>query len=96
MPSSKHKEGVPRAIDEALSRKIPVVATSIGGIPKEYTNGEVYLVEPGDTEKLISGLEEVLFNVQLRRKQIKQGRLRVDRWRQHGSAGHQHGKLLSK
>jgi len=95
MPSSKHKEGVPRVIDEALNRKIPVVATAIGGIPEEYTNGEVCLVEPGDAEELLGGLETVLFDEEVRDNQIKKGLSRIEQWRKYDSAGHQHGELLT-
>ncbi len=95
MPSSKHKEGVPRAIDEALNRRIPVVATAIGGIPQEYTDGEVYLVKPGDVDDLVDGLDKVLFNEELRQAQIERGEARIRQWREYESAGHQHGQILT-
>jgi glycosyltransferase involved in cell wall biosynthesis len=95
MPSSKHKEGVPRAIDEALNRGIPVVATAIGGIPREYTNGEVYLVEPGNVAELIEGFEEILSNRERRKIQVERGKARIHQWREYNSAGHQHGEILA-
>jgi glycosyltransferase involved in cell wall biosynthesis len=96
MPSSTHSEGVPRVIDEALNRKIPVVASAIGGVPQEYTANEVYLVTPGDVSELTHGIERVIFDKQLRTELIKSGIERIETWRKYGSAGHQHGKLLTQ
>jgi glycosyltransferase involved in cell wall biosynthesis len=45
-------EGVPRCIDEAIINQIPTIASSIGGIPREFSDGEVRLVIPNNEEEL--------------------------------------------
>lgn len=45
-------EGVPRCIDEAIINQIPTIASSIGGIPHEFSDGEVQLVMPNNEEEL--------------------------------------------
>lgn len=95
MPSSLHKEGVPRVIDEALSQGLPVVATEIGGVSDEFSaRGEVLLVHPADADALVDGMEKMAFNIEIRNTHIVRGRARIERWLQHKSAGHQHAQLL--
>jgi|TARA_B110000459_G_scaffold192049_1_gene228822 glycosyltransferase involved in cell wall biosynthesis len=94
MPSSIHKEGVPRVIDEALARGLPVCATAIGGVPDEFTNGEVHLVEPASVSALRDGMLEITNNESLRAGLITAGSRRIDLWRQFVSAGHQHYKMI--
>lgn len=94
MPSSLHKEGVPRVIDEALARGLPVCATAIGGVPDEFTDGEVHLVEPASVSALLEGMLEITNNVSLRAGLVAAGSERIDRWRQFVSAGHQHFKMI--
>lgn len=54
-------EGVPRCIDEACLVSVPTIATKVGGVPYEYTNGEVCLIEPGSVQALTDALEGFLF-----------------------------------
>jgi len=72
-----------------------VATTAIGGIPREYTNGEVYLVEPGNVAELIEGFEEILSNRERRKIQVERGKARIHQWREYNSAGHQHGEILA-
>lgn len=94
MPSSLHKEGVPRVIDEALARRLPVCATAIGGVPDEFTDGEVHLVKPASVSALLEGMLEITNNESLRENLVAAGSERIDRWRHFVSAGHQHYKLI--
>lgn len=95
MPSSLHKEGVPRVIDEALAQGLPVVATSIGGVEEEFTEGkEALLVPPADAEALAKAIEQMATDSALRQQYVQRGLARIERWRKYGSAGHQHGQLL--
>lgn len=66
VPTSIYPEGVPRVIDEALIRGIPVIATRVGGIPQEFENGEIMLVEPGNLEELSRSIEIMLFDNNIR------------------------------
>jgi glycosyltransferase involved in cell wall biosynthesis len=54
-------EGLPYVLLEAMMCKVPVLATSVGGIPKVVTNGRTgYLVPPGDVESLEDGMRRIL------------------------------------
>ncbi|MCS4098010.1 glycosyltransferase family 4 protein [Salinibacter ruber] len=94
MPSSKYKEGVPRVIDEALNRKVPVVATRVGGVEMEYQNGEVLLVEPSNVRQISSAIEEVLFNKETKKRMVKKGIERVEKWSEYDTAGKQHAQIM--
>ncbi len=94
MPSSIHKEGVPRVIDEALYHGVPVVATRIGGVPEEFVNGEVLLVEPASASELFHGIVRLRDNAEAKAGQVERGRARLERWRRMGSAAAQHAALV--
>lgn len=95
VPSSTHPEGVPRVIDEALVRSVPVVATRIAGIPDEFREDEVSLVDPGAPAQLARAIEEVLFDADVRRRYVEgAGRRRGD-WAGFTSAGRQHAEILT-
>jgi glycosyltransferase involved in cell wall biosynthesis len=58
-PSGK-MEGIPVALMEAMASGIPVVATSISGIPELVKNGDTgWLVPPENVEALADALEQV-------------------------------------
>jgi colanic acid/amylovoran biosynthesis glycosyltransferase len=58
--SSGKMEGIPVAIMEAMASGIPVVATSISGIPELVRHGDTgWLVPPEDAEALTDALEQV-------------------------------------
>lgn len=61
------KESVPRVTYEAGAKRLPVVATRVGGIPdflEPRENG--LLVEPGDSRALADAIEELATNRELR------------------------------
>jgi glycosyltransferase involved in cell wall biosynthesis len=62
-------EGMGRVIVEAMALGLPVVATSVGGIPDVVTDGECgRLVEPEDVDALAAALIELGRDPALRRK----------------------------
>ncbi len=65
-------ESLPQVIKEAFYLKTPVVATSVGGIPEIITHNENgILVPPNEPEKLVTALNDVLANKELRDKLIE-------------------------
>ncbi len=53
-------EGIPVALMEAMASRIPVVATSISGVPELVRSGETgWLVPPEDAHALADALAEI-------------------------------------
>jgi glycosyltransferase involved in cell wall biosynthesis len=62
-------EGVPFSILEAMAAGLPVIATSVGGIPDVLRDGEEgYLVPPGSLSELSRRIIELLNNRELRER----------------------------
>lgn len=58
-----YAEGVPMSILEAMSYSLPIVTTSVGGIPELVTDGETgLLVAPGDLQALYEALAYLIKN----------------------------------
>jgi glycosyltransferase involved in cell wall biosynthesis len=95
MPTSYHPEGVPRVIDEALVRRIPVVATRIAGVPDEFDSGEVLLVDPAAPDQLADAIESILFDAAVREQFIEGAERRRLHWARFDSAAEQHARLLT-
>lgn len=73
-------EALPLAVLEAMSCGLPVVATSVGGVPEAVTDGvSGRLVEPGDEAGLGRALAEVLGDGDLRRRWGAAGREAYER-----------------
>jgi glycosyltransferase involved in cell wall biosynthesis len=54
-------EGLPNIVLEAMALKIPVIATSVGGVPELITHGESgILVPPGDDRAMAQSILELL------------------------------------
>jgi glycosyltransferase involved in cell wall biosynthesis len=54
-------EGSPRAVLEAMSMELPVIASRVGGIPELITSGETGLLVPaGDVAAMVEALEDVV------------------------------------
>lgn len=65
-------ESLPQVIKEAFYLKTPVVATSVGGIPEIIAhNVNGILVSPNEPEKLITAINDILANKELRDKLVE-------------------------
>jgi glycosyltransferase involved in cell wall biosynthesis len=71
-------EGIPVALMEAMAMEIPVVSTTIAGIP-ELIRHEVdgLLVSPSDDAQLADALARLIDDHELRRRLGRSGRMRV-------------------
>lgn len=62
-----YNEGMPMSVLEALASGLPIISTTIGGIPHQVTNEvEGFLLTPGDVKGLEDRLETLLTSPQLR------------------------------
>jgi glycosyltransferase involved in cell wall biosynthesis len=75
------EDTLPLAILEAMASGLPVVATTVGGIPECVIDGQTgRLVPPGDPQQLADALIELLCDEPLRRQWGTAGRERVHRF----------------
>jgi glycosyltransferase involved in cell wall biosynthesis len=71
-------EGLPMSILEAMAAGLPIVSTTVGGIPEAVTDGqEGLLVPPGDPEALARALCRVLSSATVREQMGLAARKRV-------------------
>lgn len=71
-------EGLPVSIMEAMAIGVPVIATSIAGIPELAVNRETALtVAPGNVEQLANAIETALRDEKLRKTMIAAARTKV-------------------
>lgn len=67
-------EGVPKVILEALANGLPVIATSVGGIPEIIKDGENgILIPPADSEAIANAIHRLINNKNLIIDMIKKG-----------------------
>jgi len=88
-------EGVPRVIDEALMHGTPVVASAVGGIPAEFSGGEVALVPPGDAERLAAAMLRVVLDEPFRSELHAAANARGRRLAAQPSAADQHAQFIA-
>lgn len=61
------KEGMPYTIVEAMQAGLPIIATKVGGVPEEISDGKSgLLVPPGDSESLSAALVKLINDEKLR------------------------------
>jgi len=78
------EEGLPVAALEAMAEGLPLVATSVGGLPEVVADGQTgYLVPPSDVSALRGGLRLLILDPERRRAMGAAGR---ERARNHFSA----------
>ena len=69
------RDGVPNVILEAVAQGVPVVSTSVGGIPEAIQDGVTgLLVEPRDSVQLAAGIRRMLTDQPLRERLITRAR----------------------
>jgi glycosyltransferase involved in cell wall biosynthesis len=75
---SSRSEGLPLSILEAMASGLPVVASSVGGVPEVVVDEETgLLVPPGDPGRLAAAIERLLADPALCRRLGQAGRMRV-------------------
>jgi glycosyltransferase involved in cell wall biosynthesis len=76
---SGEKEGIPVAIIEAMSCRLPVVSTLTGGIPELFEGvDDAVLVPPKDPAALAAAIERLIKDPGLRDRLAEAGRRRVE------------------
>lgn len=71
------KEGLPLVLLEAMSMRLPVIATKVGGIPYVMNKDEGILVSPGNIEELKSSILLLLKDSSLRRRMGEKAREKI-------------------
>jgi glycosyltransferase involved in cell wall biosynthesis len=62
-------EGTPNVLLEAMASGLPVVATSVGGVPDIVQDGDTgYLAAPGDDDAFVGALIKLIRDPELKRK----------------------------
>ncbi len=72
-------EGLPLSVLEAMSQRLPVIATPVGGNPELVTEGEHGLFVPVDDDRALGrAIEQVAGDAELRARLGEAGRKRVE------------------
>jgi len=75
---SGNQDGLPLVLSEALAVGLPVISTTLCGIPEIIEHGRTgLLVAPGDSFALSSAIEQILGNPTLRRRMVRAGYRKV-------------------
>lgn len=75
-----YAEGQPMGVLEAMAYGLPIVATSVGGIPEAVGDDEAgFIITPGDIPALADRIEKLLGDADLRRLKGLSARSRVER-----------------
>ena len=76
---SSRSEGSPNALLESMAASVPIVATSVGGVPEIVTHREsALLAAPGDPDELAGAISELLTNPALAASLAQRARLLVE------------------
>jgi len=78
---SSHSEGLPLALMEAMAAGVPVVATSVGGIPELVAHSLTGLVvPPNDAARIAAAVGEILSDPSRREAMRRAARERASMW----------------
>ena len=73
-----HSEGMPQAVVEAMNCGLPVVATSVGGVPEAVVDGQTgLLVEARDVSQLREAMERMIVDPAFRETAGREGHRRA-------------------
>jgi glycosyltransferase involved in cell wall biosynthesis len=72
-------EGTPMILLEAMAAGVPIVSTSVGGVPDVVSAEEAVLVSSGDVPALARAVEEVLADPQASTDRARAAKLRLER-----------------
>ena len=75
---SSRTEGTPMVLLEAMSTLVPVVVTSVGGVPDVVSPSEAVLVPPEDPAAIAAGIRGVLSNPGAAAERARRARERLD------------------
>ncbi len=75
-----HSEGMPLALLEAMASGLPVVATSVGGIPEIVPEEVGWLCSPGDPKELAAAMSKAAHATDLERRGAAAMRVAVARF----------------
>jgi glycosyltransferase involved in cell wall biosynthesis len=75
---SSRTEGTPMVLFEAMAARVPIVATSVGGVPDVVSPAEAVLVDPESPEALARGIESVLSDPTTAAQRTSAARRRLD------------------
>lgn len=87
-------EGVPRVIDEAIALGVPVVASRVGGVPMEYSRGEIILVEPSSPAELAGAINSFWSDSAVREQLAGRAKARAAAMARRGNPADQHLRML--
>ena len=74
-----YNEGLPMSILEAMSWKLPIVSTTVGGIPELVREGEEgFLISPGDIPALTTALVNLVSDASLRQSMGRKALKRIE------------------
>ena len=67
-----YNEGLPISVLEAMSYSLPIISTTVGGIPEILKNGENgFIMEPGDKNAIYQAIHALMQNGKLREQMGK-------------------------
>ena len=76
---SSRTEGTPIALFEAMAAGVPVVATSVGGVPDVVSAAEAALVPPGDPQALADEIRAIYRDPVAAAARARAARARLER-----------------